>query len=108
MTKIQRIAEAHWYGPAGSDAAVEARAALERGDVPLLPNLAFTVEPVERVLFTPAILGSSKNASYDPATGRLGGTSATGQDAEILRRFIHRFSESAAGGFRFSIAASIR
>ena len=60
-----------------------------------LADLGFGVEPVEHVLFTPAILGSSKNASYDPATGRLGGTSASGQDAEILRRFIHRFSESA-------------
>ena len=29
-------------------------------------------------MFTPSILGSSKNASYDPATGRLGGTTATG------------------------------
>ena len=70
--------------------------ALEGGDVILLPDLRFDVEPVESVVFTPAILGSSKNASYDPSTGRLGGTTATGPDADTLRLFIHRFSESAA------------
>jgi hypothetical protein len=69
---------------------------LETGDVLFLPDLRFAVEPAEALLFTPSILGSSKNASYDPASGRLGGTTATGQDAETLRRFIHRFSESAA------------
>jgi hypothetical protein len=47
-------------------------------------------------LFAPSILGSSKNASFDPATGRLGGTTLSGGDAVTLRQFIHRFSESAA------------
>lgn len=69
---------------------------LERGDVILFPELRFPVDAAESLLFTPAILGSSKNASYDPATRRLGGTTATGRDAEMLRAFIHRFSESAA------------
>ena len=59
-------------------------------------SCGLAVEPTEALLFTPSILGSSKNASYDPASGRLGGTSATGRDAETLRAFIHRFSESAA------------
>ena len=43
-----------------------------------LPDLRFAVEPQEALLFTPSILGSAKNASYDPASGRLGGTTATG------------------------------
>jgi len=60
-----------------------------------LPDLRFDVEPAEALLFTPSILGSSKNASYDPVSGRLGGTTAAGRDAETLRAFIHRFSESA-------------
>jgi hypothetical protein len=96
MTKVQRVGEVGWLGPVPATIGETAVAALERGDVLLLPELGFGVEPVESVVFTPAILGSSKNASYDPATGRLGGTTATGQEAETLRRFIHRFSESAA------------
>jgi len=48
------------------------------------------------VLFTPAILGSSKNASFDPATGRIGGTTAAGADAEALRSLMQRFSDAAA------------
>jgi hypothetical protein len=48
------------------------------------------------VLFTPAILGSAKNASFDPATGRLGGTNVSGEDAEVLRALMRRFSDAAA------------
>jgi len=62
----------------------------------LLPELGFAVESGEASFFTPAILDNSKNASFDPASGRLGGTTAKGRDAETLRRFIQRFSESAA------------
>ncbi len=96
MTKIRRIEDIGWSGNASNDAISAAAPALEAGDLLFLPALRFTVEPAEALLFTPAILGSSKNASYDPATGKLGGTTATGQDAGTLRGFIHRFSESAA------------
>ena len=41
-------------------------------------------------------MGSSKNASFDPATGRLGGTTASGGDAELLRALLRRFSNAAA------------
>jgi len=69
---------------------------LEAGDLLFLPSLRFAVEPHETALFTPAILGSSKNASFDPGTGRLGGTTASGEEAETLRGFISRFSDAAA------------
>src|SRR6185295_1572319 len=80
-----------------SDLAAGARttAALERGDVLFLPRLRFAVHPEESVLFTPAILGSSKNASFDPATGRVGGTTATGNDARALESLMRRFSDAA-------------
>jgi hypothetical protein len=96
MTKVQQISGSGWRDapPAGVVAAAES--ALEAGDVIFLPELSFRVEPEEAVIFTPSILGSSKNASYDPSTGRLGGTTAAGPDADMLRAFIHRFSESAA------------
>src|SRR5204863_6290373 len=79
------------------DAAAAAAQALEAGDVLFLPALPFGVDASEALtLFAPSILGSSKNASFDPATGRLGGTTLSGADAATLRQFIHRFSESAA------------
>ena len=53
-------------------------------------------EPGERSLFTPAILGSAKNASYDPAADRLGGTTVTGGDRESLKTLMRRFSDAAS------------
>jgi hypothetical protein len=70
--------------------------ALERGQVIFLPKLRFETSPAEGVLFTPAILGSAKNASYDPQTDRLGGTTLEGGDADRLRAMMARFSSAAA------------
>ncbi|HEX3645443.1 MAG TPA: Kdo hydroxylase family protein [Vicinamibacterales bacterium] len=96
MTTVTRVDGVEWRKPQSQEAVAAAQRALEAGHVLFLPALPFAVEPLETLLFTPSILGSSKNASYDPASGRLGGTTATGHDAETLRRFVHRFSESAA------------
>jgi hypothetical protein len=96
MTTVTQIGGVEWLKPQSEEAVAAAQPALEAGHVLFLPALPFAVEPLEALLFTPSILGSSKNASYDPASGRLGGTTATGHDAQTLRRFVHRFSESAA------------
>jgi hypothetical protein len=68
---------------------------LEAGDVVFLPNLRFVVEAHEALLFTPAILGTSKNASFDPSTGRLSGTTAAAADAATLESLMQRFSDAA-------------
>ena len=94
MTKVRQINTVQWFAVATEEAVSAAVPALEAGDVLFLPDLRFQVELSEARLFTPAILGSSKNASYDPASGRLGGTAATGADAETLRGFIGRFSDA--------------
>src|SRR4051812_25186956 len=96
MTKVLQITGLSWPETPAPEALTAAAPALEAGDVIFLPELGFAVEPHESVVFTPSILGTSKNASYDPSTGRLGGTTAAGAEAETLRAFIHRFSESAA------------
>jgi len=85
-----------WTSSAPAEVSSSAARALEAGDVLVCPALAFAAQPDEAALFTPAILGSSKNASYDPETDRLGGTRATGRDADRLRAFIRRFSDAAA------------
>jgi hypothetical protein len=96
MTKLQQISGFDWGEAVPAGVLGPVQPALESGDVILMPQLSFGVKPEEAVIFTPSILGSSKNASYDPATGRLGGTTAAGRDGDTLRTFIHRFSESAA------------
>jgi hypothetical protein len=96
MTKVLQIDGSEWAKPLPDQAVEAALPALEAGEVLFLPTLSFGVEPAEALLFTPEILGSSKNASFDPATGRLGGTTATGGDAETMRGFIRRFSDAAA------------
>jgi len=96
MSKAVTLPVAAWDATPAGDLQAHATAALEAGDVLFLPGLQFAVEALETGLFTPAILGSSKNSSFDPALGRLGGTTATGADAELLRGFIQRFSAAAA------------
>jgi len=69
---------------------------LESGDVLWLREGFFAVEVAERALLTPSILtGASKNVSFDPSTGRVGGTSATGEPAERLRGMLARYSREA-------------
>ena len=87
-----RLEEVSWAGESPVDSHV--LPALERGDVVYCPRLAFTVEPHERTLFTPAILGSAKNASYDAETARLGGTALAASDADVLRGLMRRFSDA--------------
>src|SRR5205809_566771 len=94
--KLISLAHAAWTGPVSPAEAAVCRDAIESGKVLVLPELPFACLPREAVLFTPAILGSSKNASFDPATGRLGGTKAAGDDARALRELMRRFSEAAA------------
>jgi 3-deoxy-D-manno-octulosonic acid hydroxylase-like protein len=89
------IDRASWTDAASLETAAAARAALERGDVLFFPSLRFDVDRGEAVLFTPSILGSSKNASFDPATGQVGGTTATGADADALQWLMRRFSDAA-------------
>ena len=69
---------------------------LESGDVIVLPHSGVAIEADERDLFTPAILASAKNASFDPRSGRLSGTTLEGTRAERLVGLMRRFSEGAA------------
>jgi hypothetical protein len=70
-------------------------ALLERGQVLFLPHLAFVVDPQEAGIFSPAILSSSKNTSFDPSSGQVGGTALAGRELERLRAVMARFSDSA-------------
>jgi hypothetical protein len=118
LSRIRRVARASWSGDpiaeaAGSSAAsapgpnltavARARgvgdtqnltASLERGDVLFLPSLTFEVDARDTDLFSPAILSSGKNISFDPAAGRLSGTTVAAAQRERLRGLLARFSDS--------------
>jgi 3-deoxy-D-manno-oct-2-ulosonic acid (Kdo) hydroxylase len=70
-------------------------ARLESGEVLYFPRLPFPTGPDEAALFSPGILASAKNASFDPATGRVGGTAIQGDDLIRLASLMRRFSDAA-------------
>jgi hypothetical protein len=69
--------------------------ALESGKIIFLPNFGFPVADAERVLFSTAVIGRSKNVSYDPRTGVLRGTAGSKANVELLQQMISRFADLA-------------
>jgi hypothetical protein len=99
LTHIHTLGQASWTAPAIADAAADgdpAADALERGDVLFFPRLPFDIHDDEIALFSPAILTSAKNASFDSASSRIGGTTLGGEDLLRLQRLMRRFSDAAA------------
>jgi hypothetical protein len=96
VSALVALPSADWTTPASPDLADRAVAALERGDVLFFPHLACPIQAHAAPLFSPEILSSSKNASLDPASGRVGGTTLTGADLDRLRQLMMRFSDLAA------------
>ena len=69
---------------------------LEQGHVLFFPDLPFPVTSEESALFSPAILASAKNASFDPRSQRVAGTTLQGPDLDRLHRLLARFSDASA------------
>jgi hypothetical protein len=92
MSEIVGVETTDWNGSAMS---ADGAAALERGDVLFLPNLAFDSAGDERALFSPQTASGAKNVSFDPASGRLGGTEIAGPERDRLTAMIARFSAAA-------------
>jgi hypothetical protein len=96
LSSITRCDCAGWTGSPSAAVSRDAVQSLERGDALFFPSLAFEIEADETALFSPAILSSAKNASFDPRSGRVGGATVEGADLERLRRLLTRFSDRAA------------
>jgi hypothetical protein len=73
----------------------DATAALEAGHVLWLRTPTFALTPGESPLLSSAVLARGKNVSFDPATGRVGGSALTGEAAGRLRGMLARFSDDA-------------
>jgi hypothetical protein len=95
-TRIHPIRPVTWDFAPPPDLVAEAADKLERGFVLFLSDLAFPIEAAEADVFSAAILSSSKNASYDPASGRVAGTTLSGSDLERLRKLMERFSQASS------------
>ncbi|MDR3534686.1 MAG: Kdo hydroxylase family protein [Rhodopila sp.] len=82
-----------WSGPFDPSLSRTATTALEAGRVVILPDLAFRTRVEEEKLLSPDLLnGRRKNISFDPATGRLGGSAA---QADLLAAMLRRFAADA-------------
>jgi hypothetical protein len=96
MTKAISVVEgATWNAEFSPEVQRETTSALEDGSVIVLAGLGFPLLAEERQLLDPRILGKAKNVSYTPWTGKIGGTSCTGAEAEVLRGMLARYSEAA-------------
>jgi hypothetical protein len=83
-----------WTGPFDAELSRSAVAALEDGRVLLLPGLAFRPLVEEASLLSQDVLtaGRRKNLSFDPTTGRLGGSVG---DPDLLMGLLRRFASDA-------------
>jgi hypothetical protein len=81
-----------WADPIAPAAQDDATEALESGCVLFLPNLRFDLNVNEREFLTPSIVGKSKNVSYDPSNGKIGGTTVAAMKVHELRALMDRFA----------------
>lgn len=91
---IELLGWANAVPPGVQDAAI---GALESGYVLFLPKLHFELTSGEREFLTPAIVGKSKNVSYDPRSGKIGGTTVAAMKVHELRALLDRFAASTRG-----------
>lgn len=73
--------------------------ALESGGIVFMPDLSFPLDTAEQALLDPAVANtsSSKNVSYDPGDGSVGGTREGGPDRERVGGLLQRYHTSALG-----------
>src|SRR5262245_53724930 len=95
MTRVYSLPADDWgsaFRPGVRQAALRA---LEGGQVLHFPTLAFPIPEAGRRFLSPAVLSRSKNVSYHPSTGALGGTACRGQDAGQLKALLGRYADAA-------------
>lgn len=95
VTSVHEFSTALWDPEPRAEHRDQLIQTLEDGGVLYFPRLAFRIDSTESSIFTPSILGSAKNASFDPKSRTLGGT-LHGCDLDALRGLMDRFSRSSA------------
>jgi len=92
MKPIYEIDHRDWNAPFKKEVQDAAIEALESGSVLFFPKLAFGLSDAEGALRNPRVIDKSKNVSYNPANGKLGGTVCTGEEEECLKGMISRYA----------------
>jgi hypothetical protein len=88
-----------WEGPFEPETRIRAQKALEHGSLLYFPKMPFKLSNSETEFLDGRLTdGKAKNISLDHTSGRLQGTSATGERARRLAAMIERFG---AGATRF-------
>jgi 3-deoxy-D-manno-oct-2-ulosonic acid (Kdo) hydroxylase len=95
MNGVEELEINSWSGPFSAADVARAADALEAGNVLYAPRLPFELSDAERRFLTPDCLdGKSKNVSYRPQSGALGGTRYEGADREQLHSMLKRYHDS--------------
>jgi hypothetical protein len=96
MEPLYELQISSWSPQVGQETCSQAMQALERGQVLLLPRLAFEVTAQERRFLSPEWSdGRAKNLNFEEATDMLKGAKGSSQDLQGLREMIKRFSRQA-------------
>lgn len=95
MPTIHSIDLRGWSDPVAASVRAAAVEALEAGCVLFLPNLRFEIDSGEEAFLRPDIVGKSKNVSYDPASGKVGGAMVADIKVHELRTLLDRFATAA-------------
>lgn len=91
MTALKSLDIKNWEEKSSSKTAL-----LERGNVLYLPHLSFEVKAEEKFLYDPTLVDPKrKNISFDPNNDHLGGSLCQGNEAEVLKAMLKRYSEAA-------------
>src|SRR6185312_14387895 len=87
-----------WAGPFDPATRARAQAALEHGRLLYFPKMPFRLSNSEMEFLDGRLTdGKAKNISLDHTSGRLQGTSATGERGARLAAMIERFGAAATG-----------
>jgi 3-deoxy-D-manno-octulosonic acid hydroxylase-like protein len=94
---LELLPIAGWRGAVAPELQARALASLESGRVLFLPNLGFALEADEAGFLTSSAADNSrKNVSFDPTTGRCGGTALSGADTARLVAMLDRYGRLAS------------
>lgn len=94
MQALHTISSTNWNGPFSSSQQEQALDALEQGKVLFFPELAFRLEDNEIDFLSPQTVHNSKNVSFDPASGKAGGTAVCGLKLQELCGLMSRFARA--------------
>jgi hypothetical protein len=96
MTLVIPFNHGSWGGDVAPEVREQAVSELESGNVLFFPDLGFQLTETERAFLDPSTVGSSKNVSYDPRKGEVGGAVVASIKVHELRALLDRFARSTA------------